>query len=165
MAMASTTTMHKPVAAKSAIRPHSAMSAFIGAAAAVCCAVLVVGSATAATLMTDSAESAEGYFQLSWEADQPVVLLESTSPDFDSPRAIYTGSDSARVISGKPDGTWYYRLQTTDDGGVLSETVAVTVRHHSLARAFAFFALGAVVFVATLGLILFARPEFDERPR
>lgn len=120
--------------------------------------------AAAATLEADQSESREGYFQLRWEADEPVRLIEATSPDFRDARELYSGSDSARVISGKPDGIWYYRLESAaSDAEILSEPVTVTVRHHSLRRAFAFFVLGAVVFAATLALIFVARPGADER--
>mgnify|MGYP000382115906 CR=1 FL=1 len=66
----------------------------------------------------------------------------------------------ARLMSGKPDGDYYYRLESasgTDAAQqvVLSDVLKVTVEHHPLERAFAFFAVGAAVFAATLGLILF----------
>ena len=102
-------------------------------------------------------ESGEGYFQIEWEADAQVRLLESTSPEFADAVTVYLGSDTGRVVSGKPDGIWYYRLESADSGRVLGSDLTVTVRHHPLSRAFAFFALGIVVFVSTLGLIVFGR--------
>ena len=118
--------------------------------------------ATAATLEPESLESNEGYYQLRWEAEEPIRLVEASSPDFADARALYSGTDTGRVVSGKPDGTWYYRLESADGARILSSPATITVRHHSLVRAFSFFALGAVVFCATLGLILFARPDRDE---
>jgi len=117
----------------------------------------------AATLEPESLESNEGYYQLRWEAEEPVRLVEASSTDFTDARTLYTGTDTGRVVSGKPNGTWYYRLESADGARILSSSATITVRHHSLVRAFSFFALGAVVFCATLGLIVFARPDRDER--
>lgn len=121
------------------------------------------GPGVAATLEPAELTSNEGYYQLTWEADEPVRLVESASAGFESAATLYTGSDTGHVISGKPDGTWYYRLESADGGTVLSETSTITVSHHPLGRAFLFFGIGAVVFFSTLGLILFARPGGDER--
>lgn len=93
-----------------------------------------------------------GFYQLRWYSARPVELQESEHPDFSSAETIYRGSDAARVMSGKPDGVLYYRVRDTDDGS-FSNVVEVTIRHHSLERAFAFFGLGAIVFLATLLLI------------
>ena len=87
-------------------------------------------------------------------------LVESTDPSFSDRRIVYAGPDTARLMSGKPDGHYYYRLESVSDTGsskavALSDTLQVTVKHHSLKRAFAFFAVGAAVFAATLGLVLF----------
>jgi hypothetical protein len=103
-------------------------------------------------LESDTQVATAGYFQLRWSADSGVELQESRSPDFDAPRAVYAGSDAARVISGKPDGDWYYRAAASD--GAFSNTVKVTVRHHPIERAIGYFAVGFVVFLATLLLIV-----------
>jgi len=60
----------------------------------------------------------------------------------------------SRIMSGKPDGDWFYRLEATVSGAVVAGPVRVRVQHHPRRRAFAFFGLGAAVLVATLGLIL-----------
>lgn len=67
---------------------------------------------------------------------------------------MYRGADDARVLSGKSDGDWYYRARTAGSDSEFGNVVKVTVQHHPLRRAFAFFALGAVVFFATLGVIV-----------
>jgi hypothetical protein len=126
-------------------------------------AAATAGQVQAATLEPVNLESREGYFQLHWEADEPIRLVEAPGADFTTPTAIYTGSDTGHVASGKPDGTWYYRLESADVSQVLSNTATITVRHHSLQRALTFFTIGAAVFLATLGLIVFARPDSDER--
>jgi hypothetical protein len=115
-----------------------------------------------ATLEPRNLESNEGYYQLSWRAEEPVRLVESPSPRFAAATVLYSGTDTGRVVSGKPDGVWYYRLESADGSRVLSEAATIAVRHHSLGRAFLFFAVGGVVFLATLGLIVFARPDRDE---
>lgn len=123
---------------------------------------LASGAAGAASLEGPEVAN-EGYYQLRWEAGQPIRLVEASSAGFGDATTLYTGSDSAHVVSGKPDGTWYYRLEAEGGDEVLAGPIAVTVRHHSLVRAFGFFTLGAIVFFATLGLILLARPGGDER--
>lgn len=128
-----------------------------------CGAPLLAQSPPAAVLEASQTESREGYFQLRWEADEPVRLVEAATADFADPVVVYSGADTGHVVSGKPDGVYHYRLESAADGGVRAEPVAVTVRHHSLGRALAFFSLGAFVFLATLGVILLSRPESDER--
>lgn len=103
-------------------------------------------------LEADTPVATAGFYQLKWQAPGPVVLEEDDSPSFASPRIIYRGVDAARVMSGQRDGERYYRIK--DEGGSLSSNIVkVTVQHHSLARAFSFFSLGATVFVSTLLLI------------
>ncbi|HUF73271.1 MAG TPA: hypothetical protein VMR74_10275 [Gammaproteobacteria bacterium] len=116
-----------------------------------------------ATLEPRDFESNEGYYQLAWQAEEPVRLVESPGRDFVDATVLYSGTDTGHVVSGKPDGIWHYRLESADGNRVLSELATITVRHHSLERALLFFALGVVVFVATLGLIFFVRPDRDER--
>lgn len=110
-------------------------------------------------LSADTAVATAGYFDLSWHAvgavgDGPVrfELQEARSPAFAAPRTLYAGPDRATALSGRADGTYYYRVRA--DGGPWSPVVAVEVAHHSLVRAGLFFALGAAVFAATAGLIL-----------
>ena len=111
-------------------------------------------------LETDTPQASAGYYQLRWEpAAVDTRLVEAADPSFAGAQVIYAGPDTARLISGKPDGDYYYRLEsaaTRGAGGatVVSETLKVTVEHHSMARAFSFFAVGAAVFAATLGLIV-----------
>lgn len=102
-------------------------------------------------LESDAYVATAGYFQLRWIADSGIELQESRSADFETLRTVYAGSDAARVISGKADGDWYYRATTN---GNVSNTIKVTVRHHPVERAFGFFAVGLVVFLATLSLII-----------
>ena len=119
-----------------------------------------VFASTLVVLESDTDMATAGYYQLRWEsADAATRLVESTDPAFVDARVIYAGPDTARLVSGKPNGTYYYRLESDDRAAgapvaVVSKTLKVTVEHHSMTRAFTFFATGAVVFAATLGLIL-----------
>lgn len=109
---------------------------------------------TAGALTTDVAAASAGYFQLAWQVDEPVRLVESRSATFEESRSIYDGADTARLMSGKPDGDWFYRLEAVGSGAVVAGPIRVRVAHHPIRRAVAFFGLGAAVFVATLGLIV-----------
>ena len=116
-----------------------------------------INANAALTLRADTDVARAGYYQLQWEAGEtPTRLVESPDPEFENKRVVYAGADTARLISGKSDGHYYYRLEsgagTQDD--VVSNTLQVTVQHHSLSRAFTFFAIGAGVFLATLILVL-----------
>src|SRR5690606_31403314 len=91
-------------------------------------------------LSTDDRRPAAGYFHLSWEVDGgPVELEEATTADFADARLVYRGSDGARLMSGKPTGSWYYRLRRLGQRApsAWSETVQVDSRHHSFRRALA----------------------------
>lgn len=104
-------------------------------------------------LTVDTEVSDTGFYSLSWTgADRMVTLQEATTADFSDADTIYEGVDEATVISGKLDGTYYYRIRAGE--GPWGEPLEVTVRHHSLAQAFSFLALGAVVFLATAALII-----------
>jgi hypothetical protein len=110
------------------------------------------------SLESDTPVATAGYYQLRWESGEVATrLVEANDPEFADARVIYAGPDTARLMSGKPDGDYYYRLEAAGDvtpAPVLSETLKVTVEHHPLPRALTFFAIGAAVFAATLGLIL-----------
>lgn len=109
------------------------------------------------SLESDTSVASAGYYQLRWEVgDEAIRLVEATNPQFSDSRIVYAGPDTARLMSGKPDGHYYYRLETDapGDAGIVSDTLIVTVEHHPLGRAFAFFGIGATVFAATLGLII-----------
>jgi hypothetical protein len=140
-----------------------AANRFLAAACLLACSCLVPRQGVVAALEPRELESNEGYYQLRWEAEEPVRLVESSSADFADAKILYSGTDTGHVVSGKPDGTWYYRLESADGARILGEPATIAVRHHSLARAFSFFALGAIVFLASLGLILFGGADRDER--
>jgi len=131
---------------------------------------LVSGSASAAVVLQPANSTATaGYYQLRWHTGSTTVetgdkatnkfeLVESRDPEFTRIVTIYRGADTATVISGKPDGTYYYRVRLayTKTGATAnwSNSASITVKHHPLSRAFMFFALGALVFLSTLVVIV-----------
>lgn len=120
-------------------------------------------------LTTDTVSATAGYYHLAWfwsdaTTETNYVLVETShAGDNGGGREIYYGPDLATVISGKPDGSYHYLVRAIDPKQVIvaeSEQVEVVVAHHSLHRAFAFFILGAVVFVAILIVILRGSAKF-----
>ena len=108
-------------------------------------------------LSTDNKMSTTGYFHLSWQTDaKRVELQEAQTPSFEKPRTLYIGTDRATVVSGKPDGQWYYRIRdiSGNQQGNWSEPVVVSIKHHSLGRAFGFFFIGMLVFVGILAIVI-----------
>ena len=107
---------------------------------------------------SDSEVATSGFFRLSWQSGAEVELQEWAGADPQAARPVYKGTDEAYFVSGKPDGTYGYRIRTLGEAGPSSWAgpVVVTVRHHSLTRAWMFFALGAFVFLSIL--ILIVRP-------
>jgi len=118
----------------------------------------------APTLKSDSSESTAGYYQLHWSNKQPVdyILQESRKPDFSDATILYHGRDTATLVSGRRNGAYYYRVRNAVAGNDWSNSVEVQVTHHPLSRAFMFFALGALVFVATLIVVI--RGNLAHRP-
>ena len=116
-----------------------------------------MAGATMPQLTSDTDIATAGFYRLTWKTTQAgaVELQEATDPAFRNTITFYKGPDRATVISGKPNGTWYYRVRALIGAqpGTWSEPVAVKVSHHSLSRALLFFGLGVVVFLATLTMV------------
>ena len=137
-----------------------------------CAAIFfIVAAANAAEieLKTDTATATAGYYQLAWSlpdapAETNYLLVEIAGHDDDkNGQELYYGPDLATVISGKPDGTYHYVVRAIDAQQTVvaqSNQVDVVVAHHPLSRAFAFFILGAVVFIAILVVILRGAAKF-----
>lgn len=120
------------------------------------------------SLDVNTTTSTDGYYVLSWDISgesssqaQEFTLEESPSQDFSSASLIYSGPDKSRVISGKPDGSYFYRVSLSDDSAASSDVIAVEVAHHSIQRALFFFVLGFVVFGSILFTVLRGAPEED----
>ena len=109
-------------------------------------------------LSSDTEVASAGFYRLSWQtpAAARVELEEADNAAFTAADRRYLGPDDASVISGQPNGTWYYRAREIRgaETGPWSDVVKVTVAHHPLSRAFMFFGLGVVVFVATLLMVV-----------
>jgi hypothetical protein len=98
--------------------------------------------------------SRTGYFQLKWKSVESgtFILQQDKTSLFSTPRTIYSGTDTARTVSGKLNGKYFYRVRIGE--GDWSEPVLVTVEHYKLSTAFMFLGLGAIVFLATTILII-----------
>lgn len=109
-------------------------------------------------LSSDSEIATAGFFHLQWQSAKyhgNWHLQESSDTDLNNFKDIYSGPDLARVISGKSDGIFYYRVITdTTPSPQMSNIVKVTVAHHPLSNAFLFFGVGALIFMAILVSIL-----------
>ena len=126
------------------------------------CALLLACLATpllaAPVLESDKPRSRDGFYQLHWAGPEggEYELQEAHQGDFAAPRTLYRGPDRATTLTGRPDGEYHYRLRHlgADGPGPWSETLRVEVDHHPLSRALLFFAMGGLVFLATLAAIL-----------
>jgi hypothetical protein len=116
-----------------------------------------------------------GYYSLVWTSpagptmdESPVYeLVESTDAAFTDATVQYRGPDLATTISGRPNGTYYYRVRRTDQpsttGPSWSNVHRVVVEHHSIGRAVTFLIIGGLVFAATLVVVLWGnRAERQE---
>ena len=112
------------------------------------------------SLRASPERSQDGVYQLEWTATDAVVLEESMDAGFANPITVYAGRDQATTLSGRANGTYYYWLRSSaragDDTAPSSRTapVRVEVAHHPLSRAVGFFAVGLVVFAATVVLVV-----------
>jgi hypothetical protein len=110
-------------------------------------------------LDADTDVATAGYYRLEWGAERATefILEESQHTSFASAKILYQGPDTARIISGRGNGDYYYRVRDLNGEpgeAVWSDVVHVKVEHHTLTRAMLFFAIGAIVFVATLTVII-----------
>lgn len=114
------------------------------------------GAAAPWTLEASPDLSTDGVYQLRWKgAAGPVVLEEAATEAFVAPRVVYRGEARATVVSGRASGIYHYRIRRPESGREAALALTeVTVEHHSLARAFGFFAAGLFVFLATVWLVL-----------
>ena len=106
--------------------------------------------------------SRDGVVKLSWnspgDSRVQLSLLSELSDSKESSNVLYTGTDTATVLTGLSDGRYTYQLMVLGAASTESEIhrdlLTVEVKHHSLSRAFMFFALGAVVFISTVILVV-----------
>lgn len=102
-------------------------------------------------LACPSEASATGAYRLSWE-DVAGARFRLTEGD----AVLYEGDQAATTVSGRPAGTYAYRLVAVDAAG--AETVAgsciVAVAPPSPALTAGLMGAGFVVFAATTALVL-----------
>jgi hypothetical protein len=105
-------------------------------------------------VLETSAETATaGYFVLDWKSSSEGIFELRERASDGAERTLYRGPDTARLISGKPDGVYHYEVRRVDESE-WSEPTEVTVAHHPLSRALGFFLIGTLVFVATLAVVV-----------
>ncbi|MCG6899712.1 MAG: hypothetical protein LJE75_06875 [Gammaproteobacteria bacterium] len=117
----------------------------------------VLAIQTAPRLSSDTDTATAGFYRLEWQsAAELVELQEATDAGFEFATTIYTGPDRATVLSGKSDGTRYYRVRANDasQNSPWSNPIAVTVVHHSLSRALLFLFMGIFVFLAIVTVVV-----------
>lgn len=129
--------------------------------ALLCVGVRAQEPATSPLVLTSStALSTDGTLDLSWSGgpdDMGSFELEEAVEGGGDPSILDAGPHRASARSGLSDGAYRYRVRAVaaDGGqGPWSDPVAVEVRHHALELAFAFFGVGAFVFLATVALVV-----------
>ena len=116
-------------------------------------------AATLFSLTVSPQASSDGVAHLTWEVpvNKSVRVQQSNKEIFQQPITLYHGNDTGTTITGLKDGTYFFRVGTdlkNNDDINWGEPVQLQVAHHSLTRAFTFFAIGVVVFLATTALIV-----------
>lgn len=91
-----------------------------------------------------------GQASLAWQADGPVAIVISDSNG--KTRPLFGGSGEQLFLSGLGDGN--YTVNIAPENGEVSDSIVLTVRHQSLARALLLTLLGGVVFLIVLAVIV-----------
>lgn len=137
--------------------------------AALCLLLCLPSLSFAIELQADTDIATAGYYQLTWQnADDnvQVELQEAGNARFQNAKPLYRGPDRARMVTGRPDGTYYYRARPLDvngTAGAWSEIIKVKVKHHPLSRALGFFIVGAIVFFSILVAILIGNRRYHSK--
>lgn len=111
------------------------------------------------SLSGSTSNSTDGSLNITWTLpENKRIELQQFGQNQTDYKTIYSGSDSATVITGLSDGKYQFRarmLEADESFSDWSEPLVVEVKHHSLIKAFGFFIVGAIVFLGTLLLIVF----------
>ena len=92
-----------------------------------------------------------GYATLAWSSASGKTF-ELKQKENDQWKIIYQGQDRATTLSGLADGTYHYALMT-DGQSKADDEVNITIKHHSLTRAWIFFGVGAVMFLILITIL------------
>jgi len=76
-------------------------------------------------------------------------------------RSIYRGPDRATTLTGLDDGDYAFRVRPLAPEGAWGPSLEVTVAHHSLHRALAFFGTGAAMFAVLVAALAWPLREED----
>ena len=111
------------------------------------------------SLSGSTSNSTDGSLNITWilPENKRIQLQQAEQNQIDY-KTIYSGSDSATVITGLSDGKYQFRarmLEADESFSDWSKPLVVEVKHHSLIKAFGFFIVGFIVFLGTLLLIVF----------
>jgi hypothetical protein len=123
-----------------------------------------VGEQRVEFLNQQKEESDAGHIALGWqlstgEIEEPVFELQQ-SPNGErlTFKTVYKGADRASFRSGLPDGTYQFRIRAktlaATNWGPWSAPKYLHVKHHHPRTVIFFLVTGALVFLATLFLIL-----------
>ena len=116
--------------------------------------------------------STAGHVRLAWQvpatADGEKLAFElqkASNPAFGEAKTVYVGPDRASFLSGLPDGEYHFRVRTKLSGRVSdwSAPVVVRVQHQSLDLAFTLLGLGAIVVIATIGVVVLGNRQAENR--
>ncbi len=128
-----------------------------------CCLFALAKTATGATFNQpdmDRYESGDGTVQLSWkeELDRVYEVRRSTDPGFADSLPVYEGPDTATIVTGLREGTYYFRIRARhrgeDDYGDWSDpALVVTVRYIDRRLVTILMSAGLVTFLAIVGTI------------
>jgi len=113
-------------------------------------------------MKNDTTFTKDGYFTLKWDFEKSknleYTLEVASDEDFNSSKVIYKGPDHASFRSGLKNGTYYFRIKSTnkesENSSRWSETHTAIVEHHPLSLAYGLLSIGSIVFLSTVALIV-----------
>lgn len=99
-------------------------------------------------------ESEDGYIQLSWNnaGERSVELQQARQPSFAEATTLYQGKNRSIMLSGLPNGTYFFRIRASTD--MWSDTVTLQVSHYPIAQALILFVLGVLVFLSAAWVVI-----------
>lgn len=99
--------------------------------------------------------SEDGTVTLEWAKtdETEIIVQQSASPEFAEPIDRYQGLDSASVLTGLAEGTYYFRIGEANTGN-WSEPLEVTVKFFPRGKLWLILSTGAVVVMATIITII-----------